>query len=112
MTHGPAMRNSSAPPISTRPTLKLLGIGFEARRTRRGTKSQYFIPSLPSWPSRLALYFFPPQEQLLIQRHLLFHHALALLVGCADERAEEWMRLERLRFEFRMELAANKERMI
>src|SRR4051812_15333000 len=60
----------------------------------------------------LALNFFPAQEQLLIHRHLLFHHALALLVGCADEATEQRMRLQRLRLEFRMELTADKERVL
>src|SRR6516165_6914652 len=36
----------------------------------------------------------------------------AMLIGRLDERREQWMRLERLRFEFRMELATEEEWMV
>src|SRR5256884_7691860 len=35
-----------------------------------------------------------------------------MLISCADEATEQWMRLQRLRFKLRMKLAANEMRMI
>ena len=35
-----------------------------------------------------------------------------VLDGCTDECGEKWMRFERFRFEFRMELAAEKPRVL
>src|SRR5690349_17638933 len=57
-------------------------------------------------------HFFRPVEHLHLRRSFIRAAFQSALVGRANERREHRMRLQRLRLEFRMELAADEMRMI
>src|SRR6266850_103658 len=102
MTHGPAIRKRSGPPLSMLPTLK----GFTTKDTTEH-KDYHSILREPSCPLWLSLvYFFRTVEAFQIGGLFARAELAAMLVRCADKSAEQRMRFQRLRLELRMELAA------
>src|ERR1700683_2086532 len=57
-------------------------------------------------------HFFRPQKHLNFRSVFLQFFLLPMFVGSADKSLKQRMRLERLRFEFRMKLASDEIRMI
>src|SRR5258708_5005231 len=101
ITHGPAMRKRLPEPMRTSPIWKSvlnswLSV-FEDNWSLSGLPSRYFL-----WPvkhlHRRSLSLGPPLRTMLVR--------------CRNERTEQRMRLQRLRLELGMELAADEMRMI
>src|SRR5581483_11342193 len=110
MTHGPAIRNSSPQPIFTLPTWKEFNTGFTFHVSRfRGVSGATCNVKprnvKPLGPRR-------PQKLLHLRRMLRLLARTSVLMGRLDKRREQRMRLQRLRLELGMELAAQEVRMV
>src|SRR5450756_1819077 len=113
ITQGPAMRNRSPAPTRTLSIWKDKVIGSSGDRvigsSRRGVRSPDG-PMVRS-PDLSSPHFFRPQEHLDLGRVFLLFLFLPVFVRSAHECLKQRMRLQRFRFEFRMELAPDEERM-
>src|ERR1019366_9790125 len=125
ITQGPAMRNRSPAPTRTlsiwKDKVKILyrrdaenlfqfcHFSVLSSRAKRGTCSSR--RSLRLGGELSPSHFFRPQEHLDLCRVLLLFLFLPVFVRSAHECLKQRMRLQRFRFEFRMELASDEERM-
>src|SRR5271157_1600199 len=126
ITHGPAMRNRSPEPMWTSATWKEVfsdrSIKQIPPRNHGGTEAQrkaifvlLCVSVSPWWILILPLAlsnFLRPMEHFHLGRLFLRAPFQSVLIRCAHERAEQRVRLQRLRFEFRMKLARNEIRMV
>src|SRR5580698_315366 len=119
ITHGPAIRKRSPEPMWTSPTLKEVCIETNMYRGFSRICTDFFNLGLIRVDPRKSVallfldsYFFRPVEHLYRRRLLVGSPFRAMLIRRAYECMKQRMRLERLRLEFRMELAADKMRMV
>src|SRR5713226_8180304 len=101
ITHGPAIRKRLPEPMRTSPTWKSVFSSwlsvFGDNRFLSGLSSRYSLWSMKHLYRR-SFFLGPPLRAMLVRRR--------------NERAEQRMRLQRLRLELGMELAADEMRMV
>src|ERR1700679_954254 len=127
ITHGPAIRKRSPAPMRTSPIWKEEIKGFDNRNPtksfhHRGTEAQriqflivgFLCVSVVNLVFQMlaSRYFFRTMKHLY--RGTLFHSPplRAMLIGRRNERAEQRMRLQRLRLELGMKLAPDEMWMV
>src|SRR6266849_2823966 len=125
MTQGPAIRNNSPDPMLTSPTWnvdgrsKLFHRHRRGRRDRRETLRKNSLGFFSALSANSAVNFcsvprdpLRPMEHLNSGNFLLRPPFLSMFVCRAHKCSEQRMRLQRLRFELGMKLAANEMRMV